>query len=148
MNPIKELEKGEREPAAIGYTLVELLVTIIIVSILTSIVVPQYGRMVEKSRMRDAESKLAIIFQAQRIYKLDNNTYATFVQLIPTYTPDPTTTTFSYVFSNVAATTFTATATRQGAGGYVGATISVNETFNGSNYTYDGTKYLANGNPS
>jgi type IV pilus assembly protein PilE len=144
VNKIKELRNGFG-----GFTLIELLVAVIIIAILTSVAIPQYTKMVEKSRMRDAEAKLALIFQAQRMYKLDNNTYATRVQLIPTYMPEPNTTVFSIAFSSVTATTFTATATRLAPGGkYVNGTISVNETFNGSTYTYDGVRYLVNGNPS
>ena len=133
-----------------GFTLIELLVVVIVIAILSAVTVPQYTKMVEKSRMRDAESKLAIMFQAQRVYRLDWSSYATLAQLVPAYMPQPNTAQFSFTVPAPGVATFTARATRLAVAGgkYTNAWIQVNETFNGSNYTYDTVLYLSNGNPS
>ncbi|MCM8811826.1 MAG: hypothetical protein NC910_02080 [Candidatus Omnitrophica bacterium] len=125
----------------------ELLVAIIIVTILTKAALPGYGRMVEKSRMRDAEAKLNIIYQAERIYDLDNNIYATRAQLIPAYSPEPNTPDFTFTITSTDFNTgYTATATRNGSGKYGGSTISLTQAFSGT-YTYSG-EYNANGLPN
>ncbi len=147
---MKKTRKETRSVFRKGFSLIELLVVVIVVAILSAVSLPQYTKMVEKSRMRDAESKLAMMFQAQRIYRLDWNSYATLAQLVPAYMPQPNTAQYSFTVPAVAAATFTARATRLAASGgkYTGGTIQVDQTFNGNNYTYDGVIYLANGNPS
>jgi len=47
-----------------GFTLVELLAVVLIVGILTSIGLPQYRRVIEKSHAAEAESMLRIIYDS------------------------------------------------------------------------------------
>ncbi|MBI3332685.1 MAG: prepilin-type N-terminal cleavage/methylation domain-containing protein, partial [Candidatus Omnitrophica bacterium] len=58
-----------------AFSLTELILVVILAAILAGIAVPSYVKMVEKSRVRDAESTLRMIFQAERIYRLDNQIY-------------------------------------------------------------------------
>lgn len=60
-----------------GFTLIELLVVIVLISILASLVIPNYRKAVLKSLFEDAKTKLILIRAANRMYYLDNKTYAT-----------------------------------------------------------------------
>ncbi len=130
-----------------GFTLLEVLVVVIIVTILAGIALPNYTRSVEKARMRDAEAKLNLIFQAERMYALDNSGFANRGSLIPSYCLEPNSTDFSFTIGGSPfPVSYTATATRQGGGKYAGSTISLTNNFTGS-YTYTG-QYNSNGNPN
>ena len=136
--------------AGSGFTLLELLVVLVIVGILATITIPNYSRLVERTKLHDVESSLALFYQAERMYRLDNNTYGTDANLIAgRYLPDPDAGNqnkdwnFTVTIPAPPATTFTATATRtQPGGAYNNGTVSVDQTFNGSTYTC-GSPYTA-----
>lgn len=65
-----------------GFTLVELMITLVIAAILISIAIPSYRRYVLRSQRTDATVALMRIQSAQEKYFLQNNGYAT--QLTPT----------------------------------------------------------------
>lgn len=135
-----------RKSTLSGFSLMELLVVVVIVGILASIAIPSFGNAVERSRCRDAQSTLNIIFQAERIFRLDNNTYGTLAELTGRgYMPTPSSNDWTYTTGVVTAATFIATATRTGGGGFNGRTIQIDERFTGaSNPAYGGTVYLGN----
>ena len=60
-----------------GFTLLELLVVGLIVSILAGIALPQYKRTIEKSKAAQALSIIRSIASAQQDYYLANGVYAT-----------------------------------------------------------------------
>ncbi len=123
-----------------------MLIVVIIIAILAGTALPNYTRSVEKARMRDAEAKLNLIYQAERMYNLDIGGYATRTQLIPAYSLEPDTADFAFTITvGTPAGGYTATATRQGSS-YAGSTIALQNTFTGT-YTYSGN-YSSNGNPS
>ena len=55
-----------------GFTLIELLVVVFILGILVAIGIPQYAKVVEKGKIREAQSNLLIMYMGQKMHKLDN----------------------------------------------------------------------------
>ncbi len=121
----------------LAFTLLELLAAIVILSILAAVAIPNFSRALERGRVRDGQSVLAAIFEAERMYRLDENSYGRLREdLVPgryLTDPDPGNTNTYWDFSTpaFAATTFTARATRTGGGGHHGTTIEVDQAFNG-----------------
>lgn len=58
-----------------GFTLMELLITVMIIGVLSAIAIPQYTQYVTKARRTEAKSALARIQGAQERYFTVNNTY-------------------------------------------------------------------------
>ena len=66
-------------PASIGRpgsSLIELIVTILVLGVLLSMGVPQFAQSLEQSRANVAGANLRAIWSAQRLYWLENRTYA------------------------------------------------------------------------
>ena len=59
-----------------GFSLMELIITIVILGILTSMAIPTYNKAVEKSRASEAFVNLEIINMAQKIRRVDTGKFA------------------------------------------------------------------------
>lgn len=95
-----------------GFTLVELMVTVAIVSILLSIAVPSYSLYMKKSRRGEAETSLMDIAQRQQTYLLDQRAYAPDAATLNTSISVDVTTFYTVTFATGATPpTFTITAT-------------------------------------
>lgn len=95
-----------------GVTIIELLVTIVIIAILALIAAVIYNSQVRSSRRTDAINTLFAIALAEESYRTSNTTYGTLGQVW-----NGTTSTGGYyniAVSTVAATTYTITATATG----------------------------------
>ena len=58
-----------------GFTLAEVLITVVVLAVLAGLAMPNYFRTVEQSRTNEAVANLNIIRMGERIYKLNNGRY-------------------------------------------------------------------------
>ncbi len=136
-----------------GFTLAEVLIVIVIIGMLAALSIPSFERSVERARVKDAQVTLQMIFQAERIFLLDQGTsYGTLTPPPPSYTgtlvannylpaPSGNDWTYSAVISPPGTIpTFQATATRVQPGGqYNGRLIQLDQLFtNAPNPAYGG----------
>ena len=59
-----------------GYTLIEVLVVGIIISVLASVALVNYGVVVERARAKEGEQLLYALLASQKRYKLEHGAYA------------------------------------------------------------------------
>ena len=120
-----------------GFTLLELIVVVIIIGILATLGLTQYGRMVERGRGAEAKSILGMIRSLGAAHYLENNSltspaYDTTTAGIGTADDQiPSSCRTSHYFSygiSATATTLTATATRCGAAGRGGNSPAAGRT--------------------
>lgn len=113
-----------------GFTLIELMMVVVIVSILATIALPAYNDYVLRARIQEAASSLADGATRMEQWFQDNRTYVdgngatapnSFCQSPPTING------FALTCSNVAAGTFTITATGNAAQGLSNFAYTINE---------------------
>jgi type IV pilus assembly protein PilE len=121
-----------------GYTLVEALVVMVIMCVLVAMGVPRFQQSLEQSRADVAGASLRSIWSAQRLYWLENRTYAPDLPtLLSQNLIDPSlptaTAPYTYHVTPASDGTFTATATRSGTTSWSGSfTIAADGSFSGS----------------
>lgn len=123
-----------RSRARNGLTLLELVIGVIVLSILAAIAVPNFSRALERAKVQDAQETLVSLYEAQRLYRLDNDTYGELLNDLVNngYATDPdpgnANPDWNFASSDIEADTFVVTATRTG-GPNSGATLEVDENF-------------------
>jgi type IV pilus assembly protein PilE len=73
----------------VGFTLIELMITIVIIGVLAAIAYPSYLKQVKKSRRSDGESALMSVMQSEERYFSDHLTYTTNTALLDNYSTNP-----------------------------------------------------------
>jgi len=113
-----------------GFTLVEVLIVVIIISILASIGIPQFAASIEKAKGAEARAGLGHIQTGEKIYYAEKEYYTTNlsdldINLTQKY--------WSFVITTPTSTSFTVTVTRLG-GTHSGQTIIMDQksTFSGN----------------
>jgi prepilin-type N-terminal cleavage/methylation domain-containing protein len=124
-------------PLRLGFSLVEMIVAVIVAGVLLSIGVPRFAQSLEQSRADVAGANLRSIWSAQRLYWLQNRTYAPDLStLVSANLVDPSlpsaSTPYGYAIAEASDSWFTATATRSGSSSWSGSfTIAADGTFTG-----------------
>ncbi|MBI3318340.1 MAG: hypothetical protein HYZ90_04220, partial [Candidatus Omnitrophica bacterium] len=94
----------------------ELLVVVIVIGVLASVAIPQFGRAIERARIAEANAVLGTIAAAEDLYYQDNNgtTYTSSTAELVVDIPADASTLHFFTYSVVGGTnTFTITATRK-----------------------------------
>ena len=107
-----------------GFTLIEVLITVVIVGILTAVALPQYQAYVMRARLTEAFSALGGIQPAAEQYWSNNRTYVNFD--LAADRRMPVTPNFTYALSGVSATSYLITAT--GVGRAAGFTYTMDQS--------------------
>ena len=84
-----------KRPKALGFTLIEIMVVVVIISVLIGLVAPNILGRVDEARMTAARADINTMGQALDMYRIDNGHYPTTDQGLesliakPTGTPEP-----------------------------------------------------------
>lgn len=95
MTEIRPRTDSAQEPRDAGFSLLELMVVVVILSILALVIVPRVIDRPDQARVARAQSDIAAIASAVNLYRLDNFRYPTTEQglaalvSMPTVAPKP-----------------------------------------------------------
>ena len=97
-----------------GFTLVELIIVVAIISILASIAILAYNGYVETSKRSDAQASLMALAIAQEKYRASNPTYTTVITDLNGVSSASESGYYTLAVTAASGATFTATATPDG----------------------------------
>jgi len=58
-----------------GFKLIELMVVLVVLAILAAMAVPSFNKSMENAREKEAKTTLELIYNAEKIYRLDKRMY-------------------------------------------------------------------------
>ncbi|MBC8436449.1 MAG: prepilin-type N-terminal cleavage/methylation domain-containing protein [Candidatus Omnitrophica bacterium] len=73
--PVKKRVIQLKIPEKTAFTMIELIITVIIIAILAAIVVPNYTKAKEKAMGKEALANLKLIAAADRVYRVEQGAY-------------------------------------------------------------------------
>jgi type IV pilus assembly protein PilE len=97
-----------------AFSFLEVLLVLLISGILIVLAVPNYQKYIRKSRRIDGIHSISALRLAEEKYRTTNNQYGNLAQ-VQSLTNTPLSTHYTYTITNVSATSYTITATAQGA---------------------------------
>jgi type IV pilus assembly protein PilE len=97
-----------------GFTLVELIIVVAIISILASIAIPAYNGYIETSKRSDAQASLMALAIAQEKYRATNPSYTTVIGDLNGVSSASESGYYTLAVTAASGATFTATATPDG----------------------------------
>jgi Tfp pilus assembly protein PilE len=113
------------------------MITVIVLSVLAAMILPDYSRSVARGHWRAARDVLWTIYAGEQVFQASNNTFVEPAAGCPNppgawlciFMDDPNNgpVPVTFTVAGVTATTFTATATRAAPGGCGGWTLTINE---------------------
>ena len=83
-----------------GFTLIELLVVVLIIGILAAVALPQYQKVVERSKSTQILPVIKTVYNAQLAYHMANGTYANSFDELAVDIPFPNTADTTYWRAN------------------------------------------------
>ena len=98
-----------------GFTLIELMITVAIISVLAMVAVPSYFDSVRKSRRSDAIAALNQIAQAQERWRANNASYTNDLGSTGLNVPAPSSGYYTLAVTAASSASYSATATAAGA---------------------------------
>lgn len=108
-----------------GFTLIELMITVVIVAILAAVAFPSYQRYVLRSHRVEGQALLSEAAARQERYYTQNNAYASNAGALNMTSYVNGLQYYSLAISNVTATSYTLTATAKGAQAKDGECLSL-----------------------
>jgi prepilin-type N-terminal cleavage/methylation domain-containing protein len=131
--------RARRGSVRSGYSLIEALVALVMMSVLLAMGVPRFQLSLEQARANVAGGNLRSIWSAERLYWLENRGYEAdlgALQSMNLLDPSLASATAPYIYSVAVSSdgsSFTATATRSGTSAWSGSfTIASDGSFSGS----------------
>jgi prepilin-type N-terminal cleavage/methylation domain-containing protein len=73
-----------------GFSLIELLVTVVIIGILAAIAMPNFLRQVQRATQSEAQSYVGSVLRTQQTYRLEHGEFATAVNQLQVRIPEQT----------------------------------------------------------
>ena len=73
-----------------GFNLIEIMISLILISILAAAAIPEYKKIVMKTKQSEAKAMLSSIYSAQHIFMLENSSYASTMAELPISPPEST----------------------------------------------------------
>jgi type IV pilus assembly protein PilE len=98
-----------------GFTLIELMITVAIISVLAMVAVPAYFDSVRKSRRADAITALSQVSQAQERWRANNASYTANLGSTGLNVPNPSSGYYTLQVTAASAASYSVTATAAGA---------------------------------
>ncbi|MFH0738280.1 MAG: type II secretion system protein [Candidatus Omnitrophota bacterium] len=119
----------------IAMTLVEILVTLIIIAILVALALPQFSTMRERSLSKEAKANLKLIDAAEKIYRMEEGFYYPYSSSVSDQQAinanlkiAVTEGNWGYDITGNSGASYASVAGRNGAGGYLDCEYSMSDT--------------------
>ncbi|MBU1045065.1 MAG: type II secretion system GspH family protein [Candidatus Omnitrophica bacterium] len=119
---------GKNKSGFKAFTMVEIMVSILIITVLMAVAIPGYFKHVEKAQGSKALENLNLIRSAEILYAATFSVYTNDLVFLQTYSTFTTNSgDWVYTVNSPTTTTFTATATRISPNAYNGRIITIDE---------------------